>query len=104
MDSASLRSAIDRAKRDLCSFDGKDRAISELLISAAEKHLATLPQTREVETWHVEYARQYGDGWFAEIEGALCDSRTAAAVAESLRLGGAKCVRVTGPHRQQVPA
>ncbi len=77
----------------------------ETLREAARAHLATLPKTKEVKVWRVEYAEAAPDGWMAECE--TCDTlEEAETYAANLRSSAPAydCIRVTGPHKQRVPA
>ena len=71
-----------------------------LVALAAEAHLATLPKTKMVEVWRTEYAeggKPYA-GQFHTKEDADHYARTLA------RWPKIACIRVTGPHMQEVPA
>jgi hypothetical protein len=65
----------------------------------------TRPPTREVETWYVEYAIRGAHGWEPSCF-ILSSQADAERDAEIMRQppDAFACVRVTGPHRQQVPA
>lgn len=70
-----------------------------IIADAAEAHLATLPRTKMVEVWHVEYAsngvpsivpfrsRDDAESWMKGATG----------------LAYVACIRVTGPHQHEVP-
>lgn len=75
---------------------------SELIVRAARAHLATLPKTKEVAVWHVEFAEYYDNRWdpLVSIRSSEASART---YAEEIEGRGARCVRVTGPHTQRVP-
>lgn len=65
---------------------------------ALRSHL-TKPATKEVEVWHVEYAGSHGEpGINVKSCRVLADDE-----ADRLRVVGCSCIRVTGPHKQQVP-
>lgn len=69
------------------------------LIKASKAHLSTLPRVKEVEVWHVE----------SVLHGCTRVSvRSAQDLADNLavlyREDGHSCVRVTGPHKHQVPS
>lgn len=68
-----------------------------LLADAAE---STLPQTKMVEVWHVEWAFM-GAG----CVGGFSSRDAAQREADWLNAqDGCACIRVTGPHQQEVPA
>lgn len=80
----------------------------QLLKCAAE---STLPKTKMVEVWHVEYA------WKADHDSIwLCLHKTCRSKESAAELASSSdrrrlepsgqfaCIRVTGPHQQEVPA
>jgi hypothetical protein len=71
-----------------------------ILRAAAEAHLAALPKTKMVEVWHVEWA--LNDQPMLHLHLSEADARASAKfiAGEEHRT----CVRVTGPHQQEVPA
>lgn len=75
-----------------------------LIFTAARAHLATLPRFKEVEVWHVEYAVPAGDGKWVPTVLSHDSEWKANSNATGLEGRGAKCIRVTGPHKQRVPA
>lgn len=83
--------------------DKKDHIMA--LHRALYAHL-TKPKTKEVEFWRLEFAQRHFTGaWQAEQEvwpnREFLDGR-----ADEMREDTAKfaCIRITGPHKQQVPA
>lgn len=74
-----------------------------LLADAAE---STLPKTKMIEVWRVEFAQKnpHGGGWQAASasfpERAMAD-KYEWTVKQWLNVA---CIRVTGPHQQEVPA
>lgn len=85
-------------------FDTDDGRVA-VLIAAACAHLATLPKTKMIEVWHVEYSARPNGGWQPEIE--IRDSeREAGHRAARLREmpNECTCIKVTGPHKREVPA
>ncbi len=63
------------------------------------------PKTKEVEGYRVEYSKRFGGKWFPQIMDVLyCDESAARMVAQHLTDQGLLCIRVTGPHKQEVPA
>lgn len=69
------------------------------LIAAAREHLQTLPRTKEVEVWHVEFTC---DG-LPDVE-VYSTRERADKEARDLTDEIFECVRVTGPHKHVVPA
>lgn len=69
-----------------------------LLADAAE---STLPKTKMVEVWRVEWAGAGNSIPMIEQFGALLEAED---FANGRRVAGRKCIRVTGPHQQEVPA
>jgi hypothetical protein len=69
------------------------------VVAAAEAHLDTLPKTKTVDVWHVEWA------YAGKPHVRLLPTKTQAGD-EAYRLKGLNvtCVRVTGPHKHEVPA
>lgn len=104
-----MSDTIDRAKLGaainfLRTYNGKASQWNTVL-AAAEAHLATLPRTKMVNTWRVEFAeRQPSDDWlpgshtFTSKEQADEYEASLKALRPSLR-----CIRVTGPHSHEVP-
>jgi hypothetical protein len=102
---------INRAKleeaiaffRDDCRFTDKGNALRDVVLAAAEAHLATLPKTKMVEVWRVEWAYAAHVGW--AVEARHFPTEAEARTAASHRAGnGCRCIRVTGPHMQEIPA
>ncbi len=71
-----------------------------LVVAAAEAHLATLPRYEEVDVWRVEWAATGGVPCIDQHT----DKSFVEQVAEEKRNFGRQCIRVTGPHKQRVPA
>jgi hypothetical protein len=69
--------------------------------AAAEAHMATLPKTKMVEVWHVEYFDL--DDALPRV-GVWMDKASAEARVAKMRREASSCIRVTGPHQQCVPA
>jgi hypothetical protein len=83
------------------------------LALAAEAHLATLPKTAKVSFWRVEFARMGSAGkWIPDCTNGSHASpftreeaeREAASLAGEDTLEEYRCIRVTGPHEQEIPA
>jgi hypothetical protein len=99
MDAKKLKEAIEWAK-SAYALDTKTFILAE----AAEAHLATLPRTREVKVWHVEWCHRHEP----KISVWFCRE---AADMEADKMGGHPCnkgdwtnIRITGPHIHVVPA
>lgn len=76
----------------------------QIVLEAAEAHRETLPKTKMVEVWRCEWVISWGGPDRLQLGCQSYWSR-AEAEREAERLGpGAKCIRVTGPHQQEVPA
>lgn len=95
-----LREAISRARKD--AADRFHRSLTscddlELLADAAE---STLPKTKMVDVWRVEWATSTGIV-FAQH---FTMENNAHIHARNLREDGMDCIRVTGPHMQEIPA
>jgi hypothetical protein len=105
MDAKKLKEAIEWARtRHHWAVDGDDMVA--VLADAAEAHLATLPRTKEVEVWRVEWVDQGYDGAMWTPCCAAFKSKIEAD-AQAHRLAEKamhKCIRVTGPHVHVVPA
>lgn len=101
MDAAKLRDAIKRMRAIMVTCPAEQA----LVCDAAEAHLSTLPKTKEVDVWHVNYAVRRDSGGVSL--GCIVTETPAQAEdsAANLQRGGvSECIRVTGPHRQTVPA
>jgi hypothetical protein len=108
IDPEKLREAIDLVAEHLGGWGPSDlRAAERLLVDAANAHLSTLPKTKEVEVWRVEFAGCVATAlaeWRPMMR-TFTDRVNAESMADSMR--GDKsfaCIRVTGPHKQTVPA
>jgi hypothetical protein len=73
------------------------REAMEVVTEVAER---TLPRTKEVEVWHVEYVLLPN----LPAVNVYRTHREAQQLANGFKDPVAQCVRVTGPHKQQVPA
>lgn len=98
-DHEKLREAI-REVREWNRARGVTTAGMALILDAAE---STLPKTKMMEVWHVESV-----GCAAGNKGALFvavyPSREEAANSTRYKGDHFACIRVTGPHQQEVPA
>lgn len=101
MDAKALEEALDALHKYFIG-SGKmptDRQLAALG-AAGREQLATLPRTKEVEVWRVEYTsnhvpnvvqfdtRKRADEWVRGVQG----------------VSYVACVKITGPHLQTVPA
>lgn len=77
------------------------------VVEAARAHLDTLPRTKMVEVWRVEWAvlainkwvpKHYGEPTKETAEHFLSQLLAADTYGNTVR-----CARVTGPHQQEVP-
>jgi hypothetical protein len=75
-------------------------ATLQLVREAAEKHLATLPKTKMVEVWHVEWALSGLPMLHLHYSKEQAEEAAAYLAREPHRT----CIRVTGPHQQEIPA
>ncbi len=91
-----LREAIKWARhtRQVLGCDNPNAATMALLADAAE---STLPKTKMVEVWHVEYC-------FSGRPLVAVYTTEEMARAHELPHKSYACIRVTGPHKQEVPA
>lgn len=96
-DHEKLREAIKRLRRQSGNYaDDSWEAAINVVCAAAE---STLPKTKMVEVWHVEFF----------FNGRPCvhafESREAASHYADVGKGDDHryCIRVTGPHQQEVP-
>ena len=99
-DAVALKQLIEAAH--LCRKAGSDvLKITDFwpLVDAAEAHLATLPRTRMVEVWRVEWAQASHPFCVQQESQSAADE-----YAEIVRTWiDASCIRVTGPFQQEVP-
>lgn len=107
MDRAELDAAITHMKG--CDFaHAATRAALDMALIAAEAHLATLPKTKMVEVWRVEWAiLSQTRGWLPQQRGETREDADAWVdkLREADKYGNSvSCIRVTGPHQQEVPA
>lgn len=100
IDAEKLEEAIKIVDEYLRGWGPSDlRAAGGLLVAAARAHLATLPRVKEVEVWHVEYAQNGPCIALYETE------PSAHGYARMLSgISNVSNIRVTGPHKQKVPA
>jgi hypothetical protein len=75
----------------------------DIVLTAAEQLLSTLPKTKEVEVWRVEAVVMCVEGW-VPIAGHYRTRAGAIEAAERNKAAGHAVIEITGPHRQKVPA
>lgn len=95
MDAAKLKEAIRWAR-----LSGYPTDKFGILADAAEAHLATLPKTKEIYVWHIEYVIMPN----LPAINVFLSHADAERFAAGFKNPTAQCVRVTGPHKQTVPA
>ncbi|MFZ5783957.1 MAG: hypothetical protein ACOY4R_27480 [Pseudomonadota bacterium] len=80
------------------------RDLARAMYRATRNHLLSPPlRTKTIQVWRVEWATEVNKGWIPQS--ATEESEEAAETcADHLRKHGLKCIRVTGPHDQEVPA
>lgn len=79
--------------------------VIRIVVDAARAHLATLPRFKEVEVWRVEWAHPGNKSWKPYVAHYLTEwEATAKADSCCNHPENHACVRVTGPHKQRVPA
>ena len=80
-------------------------SIGERINRRIAEDAETAPKTKEVEVWHVEYVSRPNGAWAPALELRFSPGM-AEARANLLREMPAeyRCIRVTGPHKQTVPA
>ena len=102
-DHDKLREAIEHIRKwGTDTFNGSHTKMA-IVLAAAE---STLPKTRMVEVWRVEWASHHATrGWsaFSKGEGSLAEAESYVRYLKSVRTD-CQCIRVTGPHMQEVPA
>lgn len=102
MDHDKLKEALEWARRVVNLAPDGWRQLG-IIVDAAE---STLPKTKMVEVWRVEWAQLRPEGWCGEAEHwpskAGAESRVQRL--EQLLNPGISCIRITGPHQQEVPA
>jgi hypothetical protein len=74
---------------------------ADAILAAARAHLDTLPKTKTmVEVWRVEYA----SNWVPRTETFLTCEEANRWARGAIPLAYVSCVKVTGPHQQEVPS
>jgi hypothetical protein len=112
-----MTDAIDRAKLEeaLSFYDWLAHRPSSqnphltMIVDAAKVYVSTLPKTKMVEVWRVEYAEWCsflnGGEWKPITRTALNETSAQEIAADyAKRPGERACIKVTGPHQQEVPA
>ena len=100
-DHDKLREAIDQirllAQGRVSAMDGEHFSEAIELVCTAAK--STLPRTKTVEVWHVEWA--LGSHPMIHLYLSEADARKNATLLAQEQ--HRTCIRVTGPHQQEVP-
>ncbi len=95
-----LREAIKEARQHW--YPGTTGArILEPVLAAAE---STLPKTKMVEVWRVEWARQNSRDQWMPASVAFTSKAEADDFVVVAQSAGHACIHITGPHQQEVPA
>lgn len=112
-DHEKLREAIKYARKhareERAAWPNLGLKVPDLLDALADAAESTLPKTKMVEVWRVEWAVKFSDGWVA-VAGHYATEREAREWARSLEIGSPRCdgcyscIRVTGPWQQEIPA
>lgn len=109
IDRTALEKAIQRVanlEEMLAKFEWvearEQRKSLLLLLAAARAHLESLPKTAMVGVWHTEMALHTEGRWRPSVN-AFLTKEEANDSARALGSLGARCVRVTGPHQQEIP-
>jgi hypothetical protein len=107
MDAKKLKEALDKLHQPANSMSLGAVCVShdalKTVLAAAESHLATLPRTKEVEVWRIEYAAKDGDEWLTCCKTYKRRDLAYRAFQDHL-CARYQCVKVTGPHKQEIPA
>ena len=107
-DRAALERAIEWSEQKLAAYYCRTEDDSEavrrtnVLIDAARAHLETLPKTKMVTVWRVEFAYCDGANWNARTATFKTEADARSAV-KGHKGSAWTCIRVTGPHLQEVP-
>jgi len=93
------RAALERILNKVpCTLNSAETAA---LYDAARAHLDTLPKTKMVERWHVEWVSASSGDSYIDVRPTADEAAEEAAHRKSQDM---RCVRVTGPHQHEVPA
>lgn len=78
---------------------------AKMVLDALYAHLSAppAPKTKEVEVWRVEEVRPVNGGWLPVVHNFLTKAEADVHAGESM-MSSERCIRVTGPHKQTVPA
>lgn len=85
----------------IASKAGLHRGYVDLVLNAMRE--APKPTTKVVQVWRVEYAAPAGDGSYTPQALTYPTERCAREQAQRVEGGIGRCIRVTGPHSQEVP-
>lgn len=101
----AIREVRAHAQTGIACADGRrgppnGNEIWNAILAVCRAAESTLSKTKMVEVWRVEWATETGivHAQHFTMEG------NAQSHARSLRKNGMECIRVTGPHQQEVPA
>jgi hypothetical protein len=78
--------------------------LADALIEAARAHRDTLPKTKMIDVWHVAYALTDGHRGSFPAVNVYTSMAAASSAASGFQASLYQCVRITGPHKQEVPA
>lgn len=106
----AIRDVRAHAQTGIACADGRrgppnGNEIWSAILAVCRAAESTLPKTKMVETWHVEYAFKGTTPWapMVSLEDSKADAdKTAAEFAADPEYYS--CIRVTGPYQQEVPA
>lgn len=105
IDRVALEEALDICRDALGNRFGD---AGRMILAAARAHRDTLPKTKMVEVWRVEWAVLAINRWVAHHRGEPTREEAnhcLARLIEADTYGNTlRCARVTGPHFQEVPA
>lgn len=102
----AIRALTDWWMTGLCpdGFDAADLKRIQLVCDAAAAHVETMPTApRMIEVWRVEVAYKMADGYVPRGE-VYENKKDADRSALQWRNAGHACIKVTGPHLQEVPS
>lgn len=96
-DHETLKLAIRSLRENLNRTNIEWRDLTKMVCDAAE---STLPKTKMTEVWHVEHC-ELGTPYVMVVGDAVIARARALALSKQTYTS---CIRVTGPHQQEVPA
>lgn len=103
MDRAALEKALSETAWSPTEMGCRSVKVEPFSVihAAARAHLATLPRTKMVERWHVEWVSASSGDSCIDVRPTADEAAEEAAHRKSQDM---RCVRVTGPHQHEVPA